>query len=71
MLLVLLVNHERLLEQSVLDGDLRDLGGVVVLQLVDIPNDLAFVCTNGSKKEEVLKIANIAEGGRFDDDFLK
>ena len=49
-LFVLLVDHERLLVQSMLGSDLRDLGGIVVLQLVDVPDDLALVRTDGSEE---------------------
>jgi hypothetical protein len=70
-LLVLLVDHERLLVQPMLGSDLRDLGGIVVLQLVDVSDDLALVRTDGSKEQEVLEIAVIAEGRGFDDDLLE
>ena len=49
-LFVLLVDHERLLVQSMLGGDLRDFGGIVILQLVDVPDDLTLVCTDGGKE---------------------
>ena len=49
-LVVLLVNHECFLIQSMLGSDLRDLGSVVVLQLVDVSNDLPLVRADGSKE---------------------
>jgi hypothetical protein len=70
-LLVLLVDHERLLVQSMLGGNLRDLDDIVVLQLVDVPDDLALVCTDGSKEQEVLEIPVVAEGRGFNDDLLE
>lgn len=71
MLLVLLVDHKGLLVQPMLGSDLWDLRGVVVLQLVNVPNDLSLVCTDGGEKEEVLEVAVVAEGSRFDDDLFE
>ena len=70
-LFVLLVDHERLLVQSMLGSDLRDFGGVVILQLVDVSNDLTLVCTDGGKEQEVLQIAVVAEGRGLDNDLLQ
>ena len=61
MLFALLVDHERLV-QSMLGSDLEDLGGVVVLQLVDVSDNLALICTDGSEEQGVLEIAVVAEG---------
>jgi len=71
MFFVLLVNHERLLVQPMLGSDLRDLGGIIILQLVDVSDDFTLVCTDGSKEQEVLKIAVVAEGRGLDDDLLQ
>ena len=54
MFFVLLVDHERLLIQSMLSSDLGDFGGIVILQLVDVSDDLTLVCTDGGKEQEVL-----------------
>ena len=54
MLLMLLVNRERLLVQPVVDGDLRDLLDVVVVQLIDIPDDLALIRANSREHKQVL-----------------
>ena len=70
-LLVLLVDHERLFIQPMLGSNLWDLGGIVVLQFVDVADDLAFVCTDGSEKQEVLEVAVVAEGRRLDDDLFQ
>ena len=70
-LFVLLVDHERLLVQSMLGSDLRDFGGVVVLQLVDVPDDLALVRTDGSEEQQVLEITIVAEGRGLDDYLLQ
>jgi len=69
-LLVLLVDHERLLVQSVLGSNLWDLGGIVILQLVDVSDDFTLVCTDGGKEQEILQIAVVAEGRGLDDDLL-
>ena len=54
-----------------LGGDLRDLGGIVVLQFVDVSNDLPLIRADGSKEQEVLEVAVVAEGRGFNDDLLE
>ena len=71
MLFVLLVDHERFLVQSMLGSNLRDLGGIIVLQFVDVPDNFALVCTDGGEKQQVLKIAVVTEGRRLDDYLLE
>jgi len=71
MLLVLLVDHECFLKQSMLGSDLRDLCGIVVLQLVDVSDNLSLVRTDSGKEHEVLEIAVVAEGRGLDDDLLE
>ena len=70
-LLVLLEDEECLLVQAVLDGDLRDLGDVVVLELVDVADDLALVRTDSCQHEQVLEVAVVVEGRGLKDDLLK
>lgn len=70
-LLVFLVDHECFLVQSVLGSDLRNLGDIVVLQLVDVTDDLPLVRADGSKEHEVLEIAVVAKGRGLDDDLLE
>lgn len=70
-LLVLLVDRERLFVQPMLGSNLWDLGGIVILQFVDVADDLPFVCTDGSEKQEVLEVAVVTEGRRFDDDLFQ
>jgi len=70
-LIVLLVDHERLFIQPVLGSDLWDLGGIVILQFVDVADDLPFVRTDSGEKQEVLEVAVVAEGRRFDDDLFQ
>ena len=70
-LLVLLEDEECLLVQAVLDGDLRDLGDVVVLELVDVADDLALVRTDSRQHEQVLEVAVVVEGRGLKDDLLK
>ena len=43
------------------NSDLRNLSDVVVLELVDVPNDLALVSANGSEHEQVLEVLVVAE----------
>lgn len=70
-LLVLFVDHECFLKQSMLGSDLRDLRGIVVLQLVDVSDNLSLVRTDSRKEHEVLEIAVVAEGRGLDDDLLE
>ena len=62
MLFVLLVDHERFLVQSMLGSNLRNLGGIIVLQFIDVPDNFALVFTDGGEKQEVLGISVVAEG---------
>ena len=48
MLIILLVNCQVFLIEAVVGGDLGNLARIVVLELVDIPNHLAFVSTDSS-----------------------
>ena len=70
-LLVLLEDEECLLVQAVLDGNLGNLGDVVVLELVDVADDLALVRTDSCQHEQVLEVAVIVEGRGLKDDLLK
>ena len=70
-LLVLLEDEECLLVQAVLDGNLGDLGDVVVLELVDVADDLALVRTDSCQHEQVLEVAVVVEGRGLKDDLLK
>lgn len=70
-LLVLFVDHECFLKQSMLGSDLRDLRGIVVLQLVDVSDNLSLVRADSRKEHEVLEIAVVAEGRGLDDDLLE
>lgn len=70
-LLVLLVDHKGFFVQPMLSSYLRDLCSIIVLQLVNIPDDFALVCTNGSEKQEVLEIAVVAKRRRLDDDLFE
>ena len=70
-LLVLLEDEECLLVQAVLDGNLGNLGDVVVLELVDVADDLALVRTDSCQHEQVLEVAVVVEGRGLKDDLLK
>ena len=70
-LLVLLVDEEGLLVQAVFRSNLGNLADVVVLELVDVANDLALVCADRGKHQQVLEILVVAERRRLQDDLLK
>lgn len=71
MLLVLLVDSQRLFVQAVLGGNLCNVGSIVVLQLVDVTDDLALIGADCSKEEKILQVLVVAEGGWLDNDLLK
>ena len=52
-------------------GNLRNLTGIVVLQLTNITHNLTLVGTNGGEQQEILKILVFAKGRRLDDNFLQ
>src|SRR5258708_1361246 len=62
MLLILLVDRERLLVQAVLDSDACNFRDVVVGKLLDVADDFALVRADGSEQEEVLEVLVLAEG---------
>ena len=70
-LLVLLEDEERFLVQAMLNRDPGDLGGVVVLELVDVANDLALVRADGCQHQQVLEVAVVAERRWLQDDLLQ
>ena len=52
----------------------RNLGnvtGIVVLQLVDVPDDLSFVRADGGKEQKVLQVLVVAERRFLNDDLLQ
>lgn len=71
MLLVFLVDHERFLVKPMLDRNFRNLGNIIVLELIDVVHDFALVCTYSRKHQEVLQILVIAERRRFKNDLLE
>lgn len=70
-LIVLVVDGEGLLVQTLLDGDPRDLLGVVVLKLVDVPNNLALVGSDGRQEQKVLERPVVRERRGLEDNFLE
>ena len=56
---------ERLLEQFVANGDVRDVGGVVVVQSIDVFHDTRSVCLDRRQDQQVLQIPEIIKGGEF------
>ena len=71
MLVVLLVNRQGFLIQAMFGCDLGDITGIVVLQLVDVTDDLPFVCPDGRQQQEILKVLVVTEGRRLDDYLLE
>lgn len=60
-LVVLLIDSECLLEETVVRSNLGDLTRVVILELIDITDNLALIGTDSSKKQEILQVAIVAE----------
>jgi len=71
MLLILLVNRERLFVQTMLDGNACNFRDVVVSELLDITDDFALVRTDRSEQEEVLEVLVLAEGRGFEDNLFQ
>lgn len=69
--LVLLVDEEGFLVQAVVNRNLGNLIRVVVLELVNVANHLALVCTDGSEHEEVLEVLVLVEWRRLQDNLLE
>mmetsp|Transcript_25740 Transcript_25740/g.76640 ORF Transcript_25740/g.76640 Transcript_25740/m.76640 type:complete len:1065 (+) Transcript_25740:1273-4467(+) len=70
----LLVDQEGLLVEQVRlpEGDLGDLGAVVVVKAVDVVHDARLVGLDGREDEEVLEVPVLAEVGRLvEDDLLQ
>jgi hypothetical protein len=44
-----------------LSGDLGNLTGVIVLELVDVTNNFALVGMNGSQQEQILQVTVITK----------
>ena len=61
MLFVFLEDHERLLEQAMVNRNLGNFLDIVVFRLIDIVNDLAFVCTDSGQHEQILEVTVLAE----------
>ena len=70
-LVVLVVDREGLLVESLLDGDPCDLVRVVVLELADVSDDLSLVGSDGGEEEEVLKSSVVRERRGLEDDLLQ
>lgn len=68
---VLLVDGEGFLVQAMFDSNSCDLLGVITVELVDVVNYLALVRSNGRKKEEILQVAVVTEGGWLQNDLLE
>lgn len=71
MLIIFLIDHKRFLVKPMIRSNLGDFGSIVVLQLVDVPDNLAFVCTDSSEEQQVLEIPVITERRRLNNDLLQ
>lgn len=71
MLVILLVDRERLFVQTMLHGNTCNFRDVVVSELLDVTNDLALVRTDCSEQEEVLEVLVLAEGRGLEDNLFQ
>ena len=62
---------ERLLVQLAADGDVGDVGRVVVVQAVDVLHDARAIGLNGREYEQVLQVAVVAEHAVVEHDLLE
>jgi hypothetical protein len=63
--------REGLLVELMLDGDRCDLVDIEALDLLNVSHHFALVGPNGSKEEELLEVAVVAEGRWLEDDLLE
>jgi hypothetical protein len=68
---VLAVERERLLVETVLDHDGRDLLNVETLDALDVVHDATLVGADGGEHEELLEVGVVGEGGLLEDDLLE
>ena len=71
MLFVFLVDGQSFLIETVLNGNFGNVRNFVVLKLINVSNDFAFVSTNCSKKKKVLEVFVVAEWRWLDNNFLQ
>jgi len=71
MLVVLLVDGQSFFVETMLNSNFGNVSDFVVLKLVDVSNDFAFISTNCCEKEEVLEVFVVAEWRRLDDNLLQ
>ena len=62
---------ESFLVELIGNGDVGDVGGVIVIQTVDVLHDAAAVGFDGRQDEQVLQIAVVAEDGAVEDNLLE
>jgi hypothetical protein len=70
-LFVFLVDSQRFLVELMLYSNLRNLAGVVILQLVDIIDHLSFVSPDRRQKQEILEVFVVTERRRLDNNLLQ
>ena len=71
MLVVLLVDGQSFFIKTMLNSNFSNISNFVVLKLIDVSNNFAFIGTNCREKKKVLEVFVIAEWGRLDDNLLQ
>jgi len=71
MLVMLFVDGQSFFVETMLNGNFGNVRNFVILKLIDVSNDLAFISTNCCEKKKVLEVFVVAEWRRFDDDLLQ
>ena len=69
--LSLLVNLERFLVETRVDGNIRNLGGIVVVEFLDVIPDAGRIGFDGCENHEVLQMLVLAEGRWFEDNLFE
>lgn len=54
-----------------LNSNFSNVGNFVVLKLIDVSNNFAFISTNCREKKKALEVFVVAEWGRLDDNLLQ
>ena len=69
-LIVPLVDRQCLFIQPMVGGNLGNLPGIIILQLVDVAYNFALLSSNSRQKKEVLQVCVVAEWRGLNDDLL-
>ena len=71
MLVVFLVDGQSFFIETMLNSNFGNVSNFVVLKLIDVSNNFAFISTNCREKKKVLEVFVVAEWGRLDDNLLQ